>query len=924
MSLEIEEFLSGPLVTWFVSCLRDANLLVSYDDLVDGVLLHDVFTQICPEPFHNEITKANEEWLLRLKNLENIMENIQQFYQETLGQIIVKLPNLVGLAKKPELHVEDMKHLILLILGCAIQCQMKETFILKIKNLDLAIQEQIVHLIKLVTEDQRIVINEELLLNINANDLFPQMKNLIEERNLYREKLKKFELKEFDVHNNSMILSKSDYFSKSALNSTGYFENEEDQSCNEVANLKSKVRKLRNELEEKCEYLMECKGEVEHNTILIAELYEENEKLMLEARTAKSYRDELDAAIEKAEKVDRLEMEVTRYREKMNDIEFYKTTIEEIREDNKVLLETKETLEDELKYQRKLNEKIPKLETEIADCKQQVEKITTERTADREKYQQLQEENIQLQYLVKSMKDTSIMESVYDSDEPGIANKSLSDQLTSSAQKQARKLELENRRLSSIVKSMNEEKSFQKSPQKGVVDIEKEKKNIETKYASLSKKYERLVHQNSHLEHNYKLVKQENKQLHISLKKQQEELDDQITLEFQHDQLSKDYVNRLHEREILKNNLKDVNNELNLLKESHESLKLDYSNLQSNRENLDTELRNYKNLKKEHAKLKEDFRNMFVNSKLLMVQQKSMEEKNVGELNKLKIKVTDMQDELSTKEQRCLSLEFKINNINQRCEELMEMNDQLKNDRQKLMNYTHDLTLQNKDFLEQTLEEKDNFYQEKKNFINTINQMNCHVRKLEDKIMEYYKNAPPSTCNNNNNNNNNKGKSSKTNFVSKMMKASSDLFNRSRRNSNTWEDNIKESDNKVTNEMKNRTMTLDPRLLRGKRGPRDYFSLGSFGSLGRRKCSTFYEDTEISGSPSDSDFKIPSSEDEQQIEPAIQKIKQFNNRAFDIINESEDGNSNEDENQKEIIDNKPKYPKRSESKNSLWLEYGCA
>lgn len=61
----------------------------------------------------------------------------------------------------------------------------------------------------------------------------------------------------------------------------------------------------------------------------------QNEKLMLQARTAKSYRDELDAAIEKGEKVDRLEMEVARYREKMNDLEFYKTTIEEIREDNK-------------------------------------------------------------------------------------------------------------------------------------------------------------------------------------------------------------------------------------------------------------------------------------------------------------------------------------------------------------------------------------------------------------------------------------------------------------------------------------------------------------------------------------------------------------------------------------------------------------
>lgn len=73
-----------------------------------------------------------------------------------------------------------------------------------------------------------------------------------------------------------------------------------------------------------------------------------------------------------------------------------------------------------------------------------------------------------------------------------------------------------------------------------------------------------------------------------------------------------------------------------------------------------------------------------------------------------------------------------------------------------------------------------------------------------------------------------------------------------------------------------------------------------------------------------SDFKIPSSEDEQQSEP-IQKLKQFHNRAaFEIINESEDGNSNEDENQKEINHNKPKYPKRTASKNSLWLEYGCA
>lgn len=56
---------------------------------------------------------------------------------------------------------------------------------------------------------------------------------------------------------------------------------------------------------------------------------------MQDARAAKAYRDELDAVRERAERVDKLEMEVQRYREKLSDIEFYKTRIEELREDNR-------------------------------------------------------------------------------------------------------------------------------------------------------------------------------------------------------------------------------------------------------------------------------------------------------------------------------------------------------------------------------------------------------------------------------------------------------------------------------------------------------------------------------------------------------------------------------------------------------------
>lgn len=61
----------------------------------------------------------------------------------------------------------------------------------------------------------------------------------------------------------------------------------------------------------------------------------QNQELMHEARTAKSYRDELDAVMERADRADRLELEVVRYKEKLTDIEFYKTRMEELREDNR-------------------------------------------------------------------------------------------------------------------------------------------------------------------------------------------------------------------------------------------------------------------------------------------------------------------------------------------------------------------------------------------------------------------------------------------------------------------------------------------------------------------------------------------------------------------------------------------------------------
>lgn len=50
--------------------------------------------------------------------------------------------------------------------------------------------------------------------------------------------------------------------------------------------------------------------------------------LLSDARSARVYRDELDALREKAIRVDKLESEVGRYKERLHDIEFYKARVE--------------------------------------------------------------------------------------------------------------------------------------------------------------------------------------------------------------------------------------------------------------------------------------------------------------------------------------------------------------------------------------------------------------------------------------------------------------------------------------------------------------------------------------------------------------------------------------------------------------------
>ena len=128
----------------------------------------------------------------------------------------------------------------------------------------------------------------------------------------------------------------------------------------------------------------------------------QNLELTQEARAARALRDELDILRERANKVHLLETELQSYKDKMSQMESLKCRVEEVREENKILVETKEMLEDQLESTRKRCSHIMSVENELYKYKAQLHNSQLESENDKKRIEELEEENLQLQMSSKS------------------------------------------------------------------------------------------------------------------------------------------------------------------------------------------------------------------------------------------------------------------------------------------------------------------------------------------------------------------------------------------------------------------------------------------------------------------------------------------------------------------------------------------
>ncbi|XP_006839636.1 PREDICTED: protein Daple [Chrysochloris asiatica] len=520
----MELFLQSPLVTWvktfgpFESGSQDN--LTMYMDLADGILLNQIMLQIDPRPTNQRINKhVNNDVNLRIQNLTILVRSIKTYYQEVLQQLIVmNLPNVLMIGKDPlsGKSMEEIKKVLLLVLGCAVQCERKEEFIERIKKLDIETQAGIVAHIQEVTHNQENVFDLQWLdlpdvapeeLEALSRNMVFHLRRLIDERDECSELIVDL-TQERDYlqaqHPPSPLKSSS---ADSTPSPTSSLSSEDKQHLAvELADTKARLRRVRQELEEKTEQLVDTRHEVDQLALELQKVKQENIQLAADARSARAYRDELDSLREKANRVERLEMDLVRCREKLHDVDFYKARMEELREDNIILIETKGMLEEQLTAARARGDKVHELEKENLQLKSKLHDLELDRDTDKKRIEELLEENMVLEIAQKQSMNESVhlgweLEQMSkNADLSDASRKSFVFELNECASSRILKLEKENQGLQSTIQGLRDASLALEESGLKCGELEKEKQQLGKKVEKLQSQLEREKQSNQDLE----------------------------------------------------------------------------------------------------------------------------------------------------------------------------------------------------------------------------------------------------------------------------------------------------------------------------------------------------------------------------------------------------------------------------------------
>ncbi|KAG9272472.1 girdin-like [Astyanax mexicanus] len=443
----LEEFMGSALVTWvylFKDMVDDEgngpfsqdymevnsnphNAVQQYLRLTDGIYLNEVMRIIDPNPkveqiYHN----VHDDKILRVQNFSILNRHLRSYYQENLQQLVLMpLPNVAVLGRDPltEGAVEELRRLLLLLLGCAVQCETKETFIQQIQSLNIETQAALALCIQEVTQDPSAVLPlqygdvcglEGVDMQVLLGSLARQIQTLLAQRDAHLERI--VELCEHRESGKSPTVPHS-----------GLWDNAPEGLSIQLADSKAKLRRLKQELEDKEDQILDYKQEMQTMEEELKKLQCENRALQGEVRVSRGLRDELDCLRERAARAEQLQTELKTCTHRLRSMELYRTQLKEQQQYCASLQENKALLEEQLADARARCSALRELEKDNLLLRQKLMDMEGERDVERQRVDELLEMNMGLQVemkrhshsadVIRSMTHSRVLQSELGSDE---------------------------------------------------------------------------------------------------------------------------------------------------------------------------------------------------------------------------------------------------------------------------------------------------------------------------------------------------------------------------------------------------------------------------------------------------------------------------------------------------------------------------
>ncbi|XP_053889462.1 coiled-coil domain-containing protein 88B isoform X1 [Malaclemys terrapin pileata] len=456
---------------------------------------------------------------LRLQTLHTLLQQLRAFYQDDLQQLILMTPpNVQLLARDPltEQGINEMRKLLLLLLGAAVQCERKAEVIERIQGLDIETQTALAGAIQEVTQDPGVVLSLQwgalaelhpLELTRVLQELSSRLRGLVQERDASAERL-------WELQQEREVSSPH-----GPLSPEGPWDNRQHLGV-QLADARGQARRLRQELEEKSEELLDQRQELQELEAELRRLRQEHRAVAGEARLAGLYRDELDAMREKAARAERLQGELSALRERLPALERCRGRLEEERAFSQALLDSKAQLEGQLESARARAQHLPQLEKENLLLRSQLEQVEEERERERQQLEELQQEKVLLEGELRQNLGESQHLSWEEEQEPSEAPndpaetpKSLSYEVTEVTSSRLLALERENQELRRRLQEALEAPREPRSP------------GLEQKNKALSKEVQRL---GAELEAQRARSCQEREELSAALLGEKEQLEQEL------------------------------------------------------------------------------------------------------------------------------------------------------------------------------------------------------------------------------------------------------------------------------------------------------------------------------------------------------------------------------------------------------------